>query len=133
MKRQPILKIWSLLLICFLAISCKDNDDKKHVIKIDVTVCGQKNPEWLQVQMDHIAETLSDDSAVYLYCLQTDQEEYIAIVIQQLFSSQYPNSLQFFDCSGEKIISTAEAYELHEKFMANEFERIWEYSCLYER
>ncbi|MDR2920000.1 MAG: hypothetical protein LBV72_11630 [Tannerella sp.] len=125
-------KITGIALFLFACIccfsSCNDDDekDKGYKAEIDLSVCGQKNPAWLQHEVDKKTKNMEEFTEVRIYSLSTESEEYIAFHTQLMYSSLYPYSIRFYLCSGEEIAHDSEVHKtLYEAFIQNEFKQLW--------
>lgn len=123
-KNTGLVLFLSVCIFCFC--SCNDDDEKSET-KIEVSVCGQENPGWLQQEVDHVIKSMDEYSEVKIYSLTIDTVEYVALHWQCMFSSQYPNYLQFYFCSGAKITDVGEYKVLYEAFLSDQFTLKWSF------
>lgn len=128
MKRKKITGIALFLSVCLCCFYSCDSNDEKSETKIDVSVCGQKNPAWLQHEVNAVAKKLEEHTEINIYSFSLESREYIALHTQRIYSSKYPDYIQFYLCSGEKLSSETKEWEfLLKAFMADEFKLIWSF------
>lgn len=128
MKPEKITGIALFLFVCLCCFfSCSD-DDKRSDTEIDVSVCGQKNPAWLQHEVNAVAKKPEEHTEINIYSFSLESREYVALHTQRIYSSKYPDYIQFYLCSGEEISSETKEWEfLLKAFMLDEFRLIWSF------
>lgn len=120
MEKRIDFRLIGLSILCFFVISCSDDNNGK----MNITVCGQTNPEWILRNIENVSQDYF--TTVSVYHLSKDSREYIALNAQPAHSSRFPHSLKLYTCpDGEEISDEEEIIMLYESFSTNEFELIW--------
>lgn len=110
-------------IICLLQFAgCKSEEDLPK--KMEVIVCGTKNPNWVREEVASISSKSSNYVPIRISVYKGRDAEIVCI--EDMTNSNMVRNVRFFDCSGNRIEPKSSEYRTYFQYLVDgNFSLLW--------